>query len=417
MLDTTARCRKAVGSYDRCVPLDVTLELIPRLRASYGITRVADITRLDRVGIPTFCAIVPNSPALISVYAGKGTTNAAARISAVFEAVERQVAALPGVPTRRERVSRICESLDLDRLGLKASARESYVDCVEGVDLLCRQMILVPLAAVQNPWFGEPIFPASTSNGLAAGNTSLEATYHALCEVIERHVWSLYHLRCELFPRMLLGFDAGDFGLASELRTPTGNAAVDALLQQLTDATGLRVRIMYLDDPELPPVMLASVVEERSAPPMSHIGLGCSLSPAHAAIRAIAEAAQSRLTDIQGAREDTLRVDDGRLSSIPEHTRRLGQPPENCWFYDVPARAVALDSIPDTSTEDLAEDVKRIVAGLRRSGVSSAATVDLSPPDAPVKVVRAIVPELETTCVDGRIGPRARAFLNPFRTC
>jgi len=404
VVDATASHRKAPGLADRCVPLHETLEVIPQLRGRYGITRIADITRLDRIGIPSFSAIVPKSPALISVYAGKGSTREAALASSVFEAVERLAAAQPELPIRRERGRQICESFGWNRLGPRESSDQSYVDCVEGLDLISGRSILVPLTALQ-----------ATTNGLASGNVPIEAIYHALCELIERHAWSLYHVRCELLPRVLGGMRAGDFGLARELAIPTQDAAVDALAAKVVDA-GLRLRVMYLEEPELPPVMLASIVEEGSAPPMSHIGLGCSLSPAHAALRAIAEAAQSRLIDIQGAREDALRVDEPRIGLIPEHTRRLSAVPKNRWFYDVPAHSVALGSIPDMSTQDLAEDLHLIISSLKKSGVSTIAIVNLSPENLPVSVVRAMVPELETTTIDGRIGPKARAALNPFQT-
>jgi ribosomal protein S12 methylthiotransferase accessory factor len=415
MLEPASHARKVPGSYDRCVALATSLELVPSLRERYGITRVANITRLDRVGIPTFCAVVPDSPAFISVYNGKGTSNEAALIGAVFEAVERQVAANPQLPIRRERVSKLRQSLDLDRMGLRA-AEDLRVDCVEGFDLLDGRSVLVPLAAVQSPWAGEHILPATTSNGLASGNTLLEATYHALCEVIERHLWSLYHLRCELLPRMLQGDGARDFSLAFELAFPTGNAGVDSLAKGFSDA-GLCLRVTYLEDAVLPPAMLACVAEPGANPPMCHIGLGCSLSPAHAAIRAMTEAAQSRLTDIQGAREDALRVGDAPIGSIPTHTRRLAEAPKNRWFYDLPTATIDLGAIPDAATEDLAADVTRILADLKRSGASSTIIVDLSPADIPINVVRAVVPELETACVDGRIGRKGIAALSPFLTC
>ncbi len=379
MLDF-ARAPKSAGTFDRCAPLEASLALVESLRKKYAIARVGDVTRLDRVGIPTFCAIVPTSPSTISVYNGKGPTVAAARASAVFEAAERQAAAAPALPVRLER----------------------GVPCVEGFDLLHRQTTSVPLALVAHPWPADDRFAPSTSNGLAAGTTLLEAAYHALCELIERHVWSLCIVRCEMLPRMLQGPAADDFALASQLRVPTGDPRVDVLAARVV-AAGLRLRVMDLSatQPWLPPVILASIVEERSDPPMAHAGLGCSLSPAHAVIRAITEAAQSRLTDIQGAREDAA-----RLTALPK----------NRWFYDLPVPRVDLAAMRDDSSDDLALDLRTVISALDRSGVSCVTIVDLSPPDVPVAVVRAIVPELETTCVDGRIGAQARAALNPFAT-
>jgi YcaO-like protein with predicted kinase domain len=394
MLDLAESRRKAPGSFDRCVPLGRTLELVPELRARYGITRVGEITKLDRIGIPTFCAIVPTSRTGLSVFNGKGTTREAALVSAVFEAVERETAASSWLQTR----ARPCDG----------------VQRINGRDLLNGCEVSVPLDAVHLRRPKDPGFPVPTSNGLASGNTLTEATYHALCELIERHAWSLYQMRCERLPRMLGAPAAANLAFAPQVTLPSTNADLDGLAERVT-AQGLHLRIMYLYEPQLPPVMLASIIEEGSDPPMSHIGLGCSLSPAHAAIRAVTEAAQSRLTDIHGARDDALRAGDAPTHAT-EHTRRLSKAPKDVWFYDLPADAIDLESIADSSTNDLAEDVRRILSALAKLGASSATVIELSPPDLSVKVVRAIVPELETTCVDGRIGPKAREALNPFGT-
>lgn len=394
MLDLAQCQRKVAGSFDRCAPLARTLALVPDLRARYGVTRVGEITRLDRIGIPTFCAIVPTSQAGLSVFNGKGATREAALASAVFEAVERETAASAWLQMH----ARSCEGRP----------------CVDGRDLLNGRDVAVPLDAVHLRRPKDPGLPVPTSNGLASGNTLTEATYHALCELIERHAWSLYQMRCERLPRMLGGPAAPDFAFASEVTLPSGNAGLDRLVARVT-AQGLRLRVMYLYEPHLPTVMLASIVEEESDPPMSHIGLGCSLSPAHAAIRAVTEAAQSRLTDIHGARDDALRAGDAPAHTV-EHTRRLSKAPKDVWFYDLPAEAIGLESIADLSTNDLAEDVRRVLSALAKFGASSATVIELSPPDLSVKVVRAIVPELETTCVDGRIGPKAKEALNPFGT-
>ena len=52
-----------------------------------GITRLADVTGLDRIGVPVFQAIRPLSRS-VSVSQGKGLDPDAARASALMEAVE-----------------------------------------------------------------------------------------------------------------------------------------------------------------------------------------------------------------------------------------------------------------------------------------------------------------------------------------
>ena len=61
------------------------LPLCPRI----GITRISDITCLDKLYIPNFSAILPGTEDTIWVYSGKGTTKSDAKASAIMEAIER----------------------------------------------------------------------------------------------------------------------------------------------------------------------------------------------------------------------------------------------------------------------------------------------------------------------------------------
>ena len=72
----------------RVMPPAETLERIKSVIPEVGITRVADISGLDRVGLPVFSAIRPSAAdGAISVYAGKGITESEARVSVIMEAV------------------------------------------------------------------------------------------------------------------------------------------------------------------------------------------------------------------------------------------------------------------------------------------------------------------------------------------
>ena len=67
-----------------------TLEKTKAQLKNIGVTRIADITNLDRLGIPVFSSIRPSAaPGAISIYSGKGSTNERARISAIMESFER----------------------------------------------------------------------------------------------------------------------------------------------------------------------------------------------------------------------------------------------------------------------------------------------------------------------------------------
>ena len=64
-----------------------TLSAIEPLLPQFGITRVCDITHLDRPSIPTCCALRPTAR-VMQVSNGKGTTLTAAKVSALMESIE-----------------------------------------------------------------------------------------------------------------------------------------------------------------------------------------------------------------------------------------------------------------------------------------------------------------------------------------
>jgi ribosomal protein S12 methylthiotransferase accessory factor len=404
---------KSPGTYDRAQSFERTLELVPQLRARYGITRVADTTYLDRTGIPTYSALVPRSPDMLGVYNGKGMSREAAIASAVMEATERQIGAAVDLPVFRESLRVVAQRVDLESCALREDVRDLTVDCVLGTELFTGDVVPVPLAMVQCPWFGQKIFDVTTTNGLASGNNATESIYHALCELVERHTWSIFHIQSSLAPRLFMGRGAKDVALAPEVVFPTGNPDIDELVERI-ERSGLSVRALMLEEGPLPVTAVASIVEPGSSPPMAHIGLGCALSPAHALTRALTEVVQSRVVDIQAAREDILRVDED-AGMTGGHARRLDSLPKDQWYFDMPAnRTISLAEIPDRTTDDIAEDLRLTLDAFRAYGLQTAVAVELAPRDLPISVVRAIVPGLETYLFTGKIGPRGRALLNPF---
>lgn len=412
--ELTRAAPKAPGSFDRSVPLEQTLALIPQLRERYGITRIADITHLDRIGIPVMSAIVPDSPDIISVYNGKGPTCESALAGAVMEAVERQIAAAPPIATFTSDARSVLAAIDLQ--GRERTRAQGTLDVAEGVDLLSGEPMLVPLAMVQSPWWGERVVFTWSSNGLAAGNTLAEATYHALSELIERHLWAIAHARGYLRPRAIVARFAGakltipgfvDDSVALEISRPTGSAVVDRLIERIESA-GLAVHLRAFEAEPLPVLFVATISDHAGGPSATHGGRGCSLSPEHAAIRALTEAAQSRASDFLGAREDLYRHD---ARDVPEYgIRRRSASPRGRWFYDVPAERRALTSFADRSSSDVGTDVELLVSALQQTDAGRVVIVDLSPPNVPFHVVRAIAPRLENPS-DRYHGPAVRNIL------
>jgi ribosomal protein S12 methylthiotransferase accessory factor len=419
------RLPKAPGMYDRSVPLEQTMRLVPSLRKQYGITRIADLTYLDRSGIPVVNAVVPDSPDAISVYNGKGPTRENALVGAVMEAVERQTGANPNVEPVNMTPAEARNAIDGREYGMREEWWERPIPFVRGYDLIQERPMYVPLPLVQCPWPGPPVFDATSSNGLASGNNLVEAIYHALCELVERHVWSIAHARGHVLPRLLLEELSGAPGSAfapfmtddpvgTTISVPTGFSRVDALVDRLRAASiGLALRA--IEERRLPITIIACVFDLAENTRIVYAGLGCSWSPEHAAVRAITEAVQSRLVDIQGAREDALRASDPP-SLFGDHGRRPTQIPRGRWYFDAPAPAAALAALPDRASSDLVQDLCALIDALRDAGINRAVVVDLTRTNSPVSVVRAIVPDLESALVDRRIGPTIRGILAPYST-
>jgi len=136
----------------RVLDPETTLENTTALLPKIGVTRIANITHLDRVGIPVFSAIRPSAaPGAISIYSGKGANETNARISAIMESFERCLAEQPelsinlnGVDLNTERtvdtygsLSESCLALYPGTLLLPQPLSDSaYLEWVMGHDLM-----------------------------------------------------------------------------------------------------------------------------------------------------------------------------------------------------------------------------------------------------------------------------------------
>ena len=72
---------------DRALSARAMIERVRPLMAAMGITRLADLTGLDRIGVPVFAAVRPNARS-VATSQGKGLAQDAARVGALMEAVE-----------------------------------------------------------------------------------------------------------------------------------------------------------------------------------------------------------------------------------------------------------------------------------------------------------------------------------------
>ena len=291
---------RALYSDRACSPND-TLDRIRPHFAALGITRIARQTGLDDIGIPCFAAIRPNSRTL-AANQGKGVDNAAAMTSAAMEAFEYAIAENPQCERRtaslRELRQEGCAIHWPDRLlpASRPANDDQPLTWVTGFDYFSGDPVLVPYDAVA---IGQTCLElegiCSSTNGLASGNTLVEASFHALCELIERDASSL----------MAIGSDAA-LRRAQIRPEAFEDPVIDDLVRRIRDA-GCALTLFDLTTNLGVPVIEAVIFDDLDDSPRHFdlsAGVGCHPVAIRAAIRAITEAAQTRITNIAGSRDD-----------------------------------------------------------------------------------------------------------------
>ncbi|WP_299642606.1 YcaO-like family protein [Devosia sp.] len=358
-----------------------------------GITRLARQTGLDRIGIPCYAAIRPNS-ATIASHQGKGIDDVSAQISAVMEAAEYAVAEAPETP-RRELSIAAARAAGLDMLDVRhLLPRDAVIDenkpirWVEGFDHATGGLVLVPYDAVV---LGTPPrdFPglSQSTNGIAAGTHLPGALLHALCELVERDAVCLW------------GFKADAAAKATAV-TPAafGDPDVDTLAQKIARA-GYRLRLFDQTSNTGLPVIYAVLSPGDGADKHFDAATGASCHPvaAIAARRAIVEAAQTRITNIAGARDDI--VGDEYEQELARSIAVLTE--------DGPATRPAPAGLAAGTGEGALIAAMR--AGLARVGLERIVVIPLGGRGMDIEVARVFVPGLEDRLTNRNWRPGSRA--------
>ncbi|MEA1908221.1 MAG: YcaO-related McrA-glycine thioamidation protein [Euryarchaeota archaeon] len=376
----------------RAVSPEETLSRIESKMRVAGITRVADITNLDRIGIPVFSSIRPTAEGgAISVYNGKGATPAEAKVSAMMEGIERYSAEVHdrGLVTGKfSELSRSENTLDPDELILpEHSDHDQSIPWVTGYDLMNDEAIFVPASAVFHPLPDSytQIFRTNT-NGLASGNEIEEAIFHGLSEVIERDAWSLVEKSRNTGPTVT----NLENGLIGDLLSKFADAEVSVHIKDLTSDVGIPTYAAVSDDIQL------------KDPALLTIGMGTHTNAHVAILRAVTEVAQSRLTQIHGAREDTT-VAEFRKKIGYERTKRI-----NRHWFDIPEEK-DFNATTSFDSDDFLDDIRYMINNLKGTGLNRVIVVNLTRDETCVPVVRVIVPGLEVHAMDSeRIGVRCK---------
>jgi YcaO-like protein with predicted kinase domain len=385
----------------RLVAPGVTLERVAPLRARMGITRIANVTGLDRIGIPVVMVCRPNSRS-IAVSQGKGLDLDAARASGLMEAVESYHAERIDLPLRLASLQSLQErhsAVDVDALPGITHGRfgpNLRLLWIEGRDLSSMAPVWLPYETAHADYTlpqptGSGCFLAGT-NGLASGNHLLEAINHAICEVVERDstsIWNHLHPRRRDPTRLDLGTVDDDDCVQVIERLE--RAGFDVAVWDITSDVG--VAAFY-----------CLIVDRRDERAHAGAGAGAHSARGVALLRALTEAVQVRTTYIAGSRDD-LHPDGFTAAAIEQKLRRA----HALMAGGGPRRDFCTISSHDG--ESFADDLAWLLARLRSVGIEQVVTVDLTRPDLAIPVVRVVIPGLEGPDDHPRYlpGPRARA--------
>ncbi|WP_246812754.1 YcaO-like family protein [Ensifer sp. ENS07] len=269
-----------------------------------GITRLGDLTGLDRLRLPVVQAVRPIALSEVSSL-GRGFSMAAAAVGAVMESLERFYA--EAIPSERVFFAsaeelKIADGLfdNLLALDRRGHWRARKIPWITGIDVTTKLPQSIPLELVHTCYTDPP--PAHdglfirTTTGLACHMTAFGAFLHGLFECIERDAIARAFATHGFFDRMRI--------------SPLGlSAAVDHIFSVAGEhhiSFGLWLASSRADVP----VVWCQTIETGPGEPILALpteGYAAGANIAAAAENAMLEALSARAGAISGARDDQTR--------------------------------------------------------------------------------------------------------------
>jgi ribosomal protein S12 methylthiotransferase accessory factor len=340
-----------------------------------GITRVSEITGLDRSGIPVAQCVRPDAVSLC-VDSGKGATREAALCSAMMEGFERHVGETARVESITETGARL-KSVETRFQLLKGGFYNPNmpIEWTTMTGLYSGNKAMVPLACVKMipiqltyPLFKSMFY--SNSNGLSSGNTLDEAVAGGLYEVIERDQVAIAFSKDIEAQRVDLDTieDSTLGGLVERLRS---NDIMPIILDCTLDI-GIPTYICYLYDTERGTGI--------------YKGYATHLNPEVAQCRAVCEAVQGRVVFMSGSRDDI-----SHKKFVENKTKDNNKTMEGFFSFK---KTVSSKRHEDMSTDSFVGDIAKILKKLHKLNIPEPLIKAFDHP-YPCSVVKVAIPTLE----------------------
>lgn len=376
--------------------------------AEWGISRVADVTGLDTVGLPVWTACRPPGEA-ITISAGKGITNTDSIAGAILEGVELWASEHPerhqgwahcSYKIAVESFKNVMRFEDL-QLTRDAPLTQNTMICFDEMyDVFRDKTIIVPSDMI---WLVSRIktsfqyFQASSS-GLATGVNVQDAVMQGVYEIVERDGWAISEfvqehtgqwrecisLDCKLHPSLQFCMDH------------LNSAGISTFLFDLTR----HIKV---------PIFRCTIVDDADDSPGCFSGFGCSLDPVTAARRSITEACQARAAYVSGARDDLFRRRFLMMKNLDMSTL-LGM------YNSLPQRR-DISSYGEVKFESIEQEWSLLAETLKSAGIKEIYSKTLyNCEDPEFSVVKVVMPECECPLWESYAsGKRAMAALKDLQ--
>ena len=377
----------------RVIAPSKTIEINENKLKVAGITRIADITDLDRIGLPIYTAIRPTAEdGAVSIYGGKGITKDHAKASAMMEGFERYsaerqdsdesiIASLSEIEEFGEYINP--KSLNLPKEFEKKDISDLSLEWSKSIDIISNNEYYIPTNAIYHPYISkndsQSLFKSNT-NGLASGNILEEAILHGIFEVIERDAWSIFELTHKNYAQI-------------DISSIENEIIIDII--EKFESEGIKIKLMdFTADIKIPTIAASADDTITKDAGLLTLGMGTHLDPEVAILRALTEVAQSRATQINGAREDTVRADFAREAGY-ERMKRI-----NKFYFRDEEEQIKLSDIENKSTSSITRDIEIVKDELVSNDIQKILYSNLTRPELDVSVVRVVIPEMELYTID-----------------